>query len=276
MPSASLVRTRRTVLAATTAVVALLTLSGCFKADAHLTVHEDDTIDGVFTIALSKELLSMTGMTFEQVVGEDKPLGDVAIASQEPYDDGTYQGMTYTAARSPIAAFNDENATLTHTGGKFVYSSVMSFSDPDAAAPDPAVPMTGSVKIAMTFPGKVESANGTIDDETNTVTWTGDGTAPLEMEAVAADHADAFPVVLVAAGGGVLLLVAVVVVLLVVRARRRDDAPVLPPTWQVGPHTGPTSWTPVVSSHSGWTPSGPAAPQPPAGHVAGQGPYAGR
>ncbi|MDM7855263.1 LppM family (lipo)protein [Cellulomonas alba] len=249
-------RLRRALAATAVTAVAMLTLSGCLKADITMTVNADETIDGSMTIGLSKALLESTGQSAADVFAQgfsegDGPFDGVADQSSAPYDDGEYVGRTFTAHGMTLAQFNkqddgDDSMALEHVGDTYVLTGLLDFASgaQDAGQSGTTLPAgMGSVHVAFTFPGKVLESNGKIDG--NTVEWSGSATSKLELTATAEDHgAKPFPWLLAGIGGGVALLVVLAVVLLLVRRRHRrshDEDPAALPPFDLG---GGPSWGP--------------------------------
>ncbi|WP_444663422.1 LppM family (lipo)protein [Cellulomonas sp. CW35] len=206
----------------------LLTLSGCLKLDMDLTFHADDTVDGTVVLAVSSSLLESTGMTFDEAFGSEDPF-DGEATSSEAYEDGTYVGRTYHFADTPLAEFGDDDMKVTHEDGKFVVDGEL-----DLSAGGETGLSGGEVRVAFTFPGEVESSNGTIDG--STVTWEAQAGDVVQLDAVASDGtSDGFPVLTLVWVLVGLVVVAIVVVVTVVllrrRAARRDgvDAATVPP-----------------------------------------------
>ncbi|WP_181310986.1 LppM family (lipo)protein [Nocardioides campestrisoli] len=97
---------RRLITPALLAVTAMLALSGCVKLDAELEVHEDETVSGTMTLAMSKKAIAMVeemtegfgelGASLDEVTGEEgteEPDGSGTADLDLPDDDLT-KGMT--------------------------------------------------------------------------------------------------------------------------------------------------------------------------------------
>jgi hypothetical protein len=207
-----------------------LALTGCLKLSQDLTLNADDTVDGEITLAVSKQLLELSGQSEEEAISSitegDTPLPEGVEFETEPYDDGDFVGQTFVFSGAPLASFSGEGTdelSIVHEGDTFVVSGSLDLSQGSEGI-DPDDPTTQQllesfdVRISVTFPGAVESANGEIDGKT--VTWRPEFGENLELSAVgsAIDSGG---------GGGALLwiligaAVVVVVVLLVVLLSRR-------------------------------------------------------
>jgi len=200
----------------------LLTLSGCLKLDMNLTFNADDTVDGNVVFAVSSSLLDSAGVSFDDAFADEDPFEGQASRS-EPYEDDDYVGRTYFFDAIPLADFNDgDDLTVTHADGKFTVKGELDMSSGE----DGGMGMSGGeVVVKFTFPGKVESGNGTISG--NSVTWSGEAGDKLTFEAVASDGSgSSFPVLPVVLAVVGLVVVAVVVVVVVAASKRRkgDEA----------------------------------------------------
>jgi len=255
---------RRLLVGATTAVAALLALSGCFRIDMAVTVHEDDTVDGTAIIAVDKSVLSMTGGTIDDLVPDDAMSGDTVV---EPYAEGDLVGKKFTLKTMPLSKFNEDDdsesgsdLTIQHIGDTFVLDGTFDSGADDAGGTGAADLPDASVRFAFTFPGDVVEANGQIDEDTNTVTWSPkDLSAPLDMHAVAKDEpSSSIAPWMLYAGGGLALLVVLGVVVVIVRRSRRE-AEVVAPMFAYHPGTG----APAVGAYA--SAGQPGAPTPPTG-----------
>jgi hypothetical protein len=155
-------------------------LSGCFKFTMDLEVSDQDTISGDVVVALSKELQALAqdsggGETTDAFSG----LSGVEVTE---FDDGTFVGQQYSFSGLPIdeLALDDDASALTikREGDNLVVSGTLSFEDETA---DPAQEDdlgfgqaffdSADLRVAIKFPGEILETNGSIDEETNTITW---------------------------------------------------------------------------------------------------------
>lgn len=231
---------RRVAAGAASVVAAVLVLSGCYRVDMAVTIHSNETIDGSAIIAIDKSVLSMAGGTIDDVIPDDA-LDD--SGSVEPWTEGDLVGKKFTFEKTPISEFGDDDMKVTHEGDTFVMDGTLDMSSDEG---DDATASGGTVKVSFTFPGEIVEANGDIDEETNTVTWSPtDLSVPLEMHAVGKDGAAAGGVApwLYAVGAAALLLVAGAIALVVARSRRKP-APAGPEATDAAP-AGETVLTPT-------------------------------
>lgn len=260
----------RWVRALALAALMVVTLAGCYRIDMALTIHADNTISGQFTIAMNQQALSMSGQTVEGALPDDL-LG--FHADVEPYADGDLVGKTYTFTRQPLWAFADDTLSFRRNGSTYVVSGAFDLADDSGSRPS-----GGTVRLSVTFPGRVTQTNGQVSADGRTVTWTGDGSVPIEMDAVAedggflamADALLAIPIIRIPLTViGVVL--ALIIAVLIVRARRRASAgqPVAQvyyvwgaPQGATGPAKPPQQWTYGSAVPPGLSPPPPGPPPP--------------
>jgi hypothetical protein len=205
-------------------------LSGCFKFTMDLEISDQDTISGDVVVALSKELQALAqdsggGETTDAFAG----LSGVEVTE---FDDGTFVGQQYSFSGLPLdeLALDDEASALTikREGDDLVVSGTLSFED-ETADPAQADDLgfgqaffdSADLRVAIKFPGEIRETNGTIDEETNTITWIPKYGEANEISAVVySPRGVPIWVWWVAGGVGGLLVVAALVVLLVKRASR--------------------------------------------------------
>lgn len=153
-------------------------LTGCLKLNMDLEVATDDTVSGTAVIGFAKELLALTGGSFDDVLGDDSIVpSDIEGVSVEPYDDGKFIGQEVTFDGVGLEEFNREQVEqdalrIVREGDTFRMSGVLDFDTGDAGeAPiDGGELLEGAdVRITVSFPGEVLETNGERDG--NTVTW---------------------------------------------------------------------------------------------------------
>jgi hypothetical protein len=153
-------------------VVALL--SGCIRFTSTLEVTPENTVSGEYVVAVVEGTGADVGVSDRELAEDlwaDTGLG-AALANAEITDyaaDG-YTGIRVTFADQALTAFapTDQHWGIVREGDEFVVSGTVSggslpdeTDEPEGPAPD--------VRVALTFPGPVTSANGTISGRT--VTW---------------------------------------------------------------------------------------------------------
>lgn len=214
--------------------VAVLALTGCVKLDMDLDVQADNTVDGTMVFAVSKDLTELPGFNADDLSG---PLESPAAGkiTSKPYDDGTWVGTQMDFADVPLSEFGDatngDDLKITREGDQFTVSGTLNMAGDDTgtttAGFDPAtLGVNAEIRIRLTFPGAVVSANGTVDG--NSVTWTPKFGETVDITAVAnAEPSGSSSTWLVA--GGLLVGLLAVGGFLLAAMRRRDSAAPVPP-----------------------------------------------
>lgn len=228
--------TTRPIRALAVALLAVATLSGCFRFDMRVQVGEDDTVSGSYVVAVDRSVLEMTGQDVDELLGTgaDGPSGllgeDGGVqVREEPYEDEDAVGRQYVFDAVPFAVFNGEGMTLAHADGRYTLDGTLPASTGDT---DLGMSVQADIRIAFTFPGDVEETNGQVDpDDPRTVSWTGDGTQDLVLQAVASEAGAPWLGLAVAGGAGLLLAGGVVALVVVLVRRRRRRAAAAPPGW---------------------------------------------
>jgi hypothetical protein len=244
------------------AIVAM-TMTACLKLDMRIDLSSNDTASGTMTFALDKELVRLTGGSFDQLTGGETPLPSGVDVSSSDYEDDTFVGKTYTFHDVPIEQMSDstdaESLQIRRQGDTYVVSGVLDLTT-DALEGGAggqlgqAALQSAEVRVAITFPGPVQSATGQIDGRT--VTWmpkVGERTVLSAVgSAIGSDGVGAAVWIVIA-----LLVAAAVVagaVLVTRRNRRGSQAP-------MGSGWGGSGSTPIAPTA---TPAGPISGEPPA------------
>ena len=182
-----------------TTVLALFALAGCIKVNADLTLHDVDTVSGTVTIGYTAKALdllgALDGSTKDQFLTEERqylqsidlPAGQVWV---EPWQEGAYEGHIITFQRASIDAVHKALPYVTYSirqdDQDYSLSGNLDLSDIGdldySEAPELRDEYMGiSVAIALTMPGSVTEANGTISG--NTISWTGQAGQVIEFSA---------------------------------------------------------------------------------------------
>ncbi|PJI93748.1 LppM family (lipo)protein [Luteimicrobium subarcticum] len=239
--------------------VAVLALAGCGRLDADLRVNIDDTTDGTIVLAVPDRVATALGETpdalWQRVLDQHDlaaRLGDSATSA--PYHAGGYTGTKITLHATPLADLatavadgpGDETLTIARQaadrGDQFVVDVHLDLSaatlarlgDEDAGTASSAAggdaatasPAGDDVELALTFPGKVASADGTgASSSENTVTWSSsDGVLDGHAVAWSSNQGTRVPWYVFALPALVLATIVTLVLTTVARNRRRDAA----------------------------------------------------
>ena len=180
-----------------TAVIAL-GLSGCIKVDMDMKVGSNEKVDGTFVVALNEGVLNMMGQKPDEFiksmlkddVSKDVPKG--AKVTQTAYRKNGWAGVAIAYKDMPVTEFSKSAGKAAGgvgggkaaTGQDFVlkkvkdtyeftgkvdFSTGTSPAGKDKSTEAMMKQFKPEMRIKMTFPGKVISANGKISG--NSVTW---------------------------------------------------------------------------------------------------------
>lgn len=247
------------VLLTVASVLTVFALSGCLKMDADIEVHEDATVSGEMTMAMSKEMVKMLDSLAEEFGGDDAQESDddadeadgeffdsdeiPAGARVEPYEDDRFIGQKMTFSKITVDELNqsaetgddtdESDWTLVRQGDEFIFESVADFGSEDAAEASADEMDLGfdklledsEIRISVTFPGEVVEATGEIDG--NTVVWTPQFGEKVTLRAVAKAEGGTNWLLVAGAGVGVLVLLGVA---LLFAMRRKGTPPTAPGT----------------------------------------------
>jgi hypothetical protein len=217
---------------AAAACMLIMLMTGCIKLNMDLQLQSDDTVNGSVIFALNKQLLELTGKSFDDLTGGQAVVPSGVPVQASDYEDDQYSGKRYTFEDVPISQFSgdasDGSLSIVHQGDTFVVSGALDLSSADTSEIPNADQLLSSadISLAITFPGAVRSANagGTISG--NTVTWKPTFGQKNDIQAVGSA---------IATGGGSTLLwiliaagavIVIAVVALLLLARRRTNEPV--------------------------------------------------
>ena len=220
-------RLRSSGRAAAVCLLAIL-MTGCIKLNMDLQLQSDDTVDGSVIFAVNKQVLQLTGKSFDDLTGGQSAVPSGVPVQTSDYDDDQYSGKKYTFEDVPISRFSGDGSTdslsIVHQGDTFVVSGALDLSAADTSQipnADQAF-STADISLSITFPGAVQaaSAGGVISG--NTVTWKPTFGAKTEITATGSAIANGRGAAAVdpVRRRGVLIVLIVVLVLL---ARREAE-----------------------------------------------------
>lgn len=162
-----------------------LALSGCVKATADTTFHEDETFSQHAIVAyepsIADDVSERLGFDVDTVIGSlDESPEFLALQEEYPgqlsltdYDDGEMTGVELTVTNMPLEAFSEASeevlssvgvsASVTLADDQYVVSVTQSSSDALAllsVSPEQRELIAGAVDVSasLTFPGEVQSA----------------------------------------------------------------------------------------------------------------------
>jgi len=253
--------------------IALL-LAGCVKVNMDLEISPDNTVSGQAILAVDESLVELSGQTADQLF-QDLDLSDLPEgATVEPYEGGGFVGQQVNFDDVALSEFtggetlgaSGEELSITRVGDEFHVAGRLDMSGTEFSGGQ--VPQqlleTMEFKIAITFPGPVESSTGSVDG--NTVTWEPRIGQNTEIRAVAsAIPSGGSPWLLIALVAAGALILGAVVFLLVGRKRPVPaQGPIdgVPAVVDGGAVAGPIEETQTVPT------TAPQPPPPPSGEPA--------
>lgn len=263
-------RTRAALRPLAFGTIALL-LAGCVKVDMDLEISPDNTVSGQAILAVDQSVVELSGQSADELF-RDLDLSDLPEgATVEPYEGDGFVGQQVNFDDVALSEFtggetlgaSGEELSITRVGDEFHVAGRLDMSGTEFSGGQ--VPQqlldTMEFRIAITFPGPVESSTGSVDG--NTVTWEPRIGQNTEIRAVAsAIPSGGSPWLLIALVAAAALVLAAVLFLLVGRKR---PAPAEGPIDGVaadiddGVVAGPVEETPAVPT------TAPQPPPPPAG-----------
>lgn len=192
------------------ALLTMLTLSGCVRADADLEVSRANTISG--TIQILAPLADESEASMQAVAGQvttieqrvlpglrDQPGVTASAVTPEP---GLY-GTELVLDALPLEQLRLGEITLiSREESDFLVSGTLDATGqpdvPMAAAEGerPAGAAESSIRLALTFPGDVTDVAGSVDAavvDGPTVTWETTYDVPITLDATASATSSAFP-----------------------------------------------------------------------------------
>lgn len=209
---------RRTRLVLAAMLLAVLTLSGCYKADVKVTVNRNDTMSGDIFIGVgptagSEALDNLDPGTIMTIVPG-------AVVTDHK-DNSGYRGRNIKFTNVPLDSLSNPalkelvgvEIKVTRSGEQFILDGSFdgTLTQSSGAGQDAT-----QIHATFTFPGPVGETNGTIGEDNRTVTWAPAGGEKIEMTAVAAAVPANLMLTYVAYGAGSL-----VALILAVLAYRR-------------------------------------------------------
>ena len=182
------------------AAAVLFALAGCMTVDGQLEVGTDDTVTGEFVVAVERAALVDAGVSEEEFLlrlGDWNPLQRLpagGVAAVEPYVADHLIGKRYRYDHVPLETFGQGGSwRIQHVGNVYRVVGEVDFSGMAAEQSARATVEANrgwDVILQITFPGRVESANGQISGRT--VTWKPEFAERAKLAAEAADGSSRF------------------------------------------------------------------------------------
>jgi hypothetical protein len=217
----------------------VLSCTSCLKVDLALRLHSDDTVDGSMTYAVSRDLLTLTNSSPDALldqVASGQPLPPGVDYETTDYADASFVGKTLTFDGADIAAFQQggiggETLSIQRVGDTFQVSGEVDLTTSSTGPLQPGAAQLArdmQLRLAITFPGRVQAQTGGTITGPNTVTWTPTYGTKTEITATGSALGDRTggPILWIALAAAVVALA--VLVSVIVRRRRGVPTPAEP------------------------------------------------
>ena len=176
-------RLSRALVVVVVSLASVILLAGCLTFTADLSVDESDQVSGSIVVAFPQELI--------RVVDEDPDLSSwqkryesLPGATTRGFDQDGRVGNEVVLRDVPIGDFSTAGSgqaplRIVRSGDELLISGQFDFSrfDGDGDVEGTVVQASFSLfsppdmRVSITVPGEILSTNGTVDDETNTISW---------------------------------------------------------------------------------------------------------
>lgn len=233
-------RLSRAVAAVVGSLATAILLTGCLTFTADLSVNESDQVSGSIVVAFPQELVGLVDddpelsgwqKRYESLPGattrgfdRDGRIGNEVVLRDVSIEDFSTAG----SGRAPIRIVRSGDELL--ISGEFDFSRFDDAGDSDEAVVQASFSLFSppDMRVSITVPGEILSTNGTVDDDTNTISWRlrlgSENTLEArvlspEPSSFALGNSNAWLI------GGLGVLVGVVAGITVVAASRKRQAP---------------------------------------------------
>jgi hypothetical protein len=207
---------RRTRLVLAAMLFAVLTLSGCYKADVNVTVNRNDTMSGDIFIGVGPTAGSEAVDSLDP--GTIMTIVPGAVVTDHK-DNSGYRGRKIKFTNVPLDSLSNPalkelvgvDIKVTRSGEQFILEGSFDGTLTQSSGTSGAGQDATQIHATFSFPGPVGETNGTVGEDNRTVTWAPAGGEKIEMTAVAAAVPANLMLTYVAIGAGSLLVLVLVV-----------------------------------------------------------------
>lgn len=224
-------RTSRLIGLASACALAVVSLSGCLKLDADLTVNADATASGTLAVEFQKEAASFLGITDMASFEEGFASDELGTGGLEQFTDCTTSetdaAYVYTCTfENETFEGTDSPWTITKEGDLVTLRVVNEAQSGDDAAllGDASL---GSITVSATFPGPITAVSGDAVEKTSdtTATISGSLTDSIDSSVTSESSSGGFSVSSLLVILLALAVVALIVIVAVVLLMRRRKGP---------------------------------------------------
>lgn len=232
-------RRRVRVFAGSLAGLVAVTLGGCVTFAADLVVDTSDRVSGSIVVAYPEEIVALVNED-PRLSGWQKRYESLPGVSIRGVDRGGQVGNEVVLTNIPIEDFSTAGSgqppiRIIRDGDKLSVSGELDFTGYGDEADENEQIFSANfslfspadLRVSITVPGEIRSTNGTVDDETNTITWRLRLGQENPMEASVYSPLPAAPPAMLSwaiTGAVVIGIVVAGVIAFVVRRRRTSPA----------------------------------------------------
>ena len=249
-------RTSRLIGLAGACALAVVSLSGCLKLDADLTVNADATASGTLAVEFQKEAAGFLGISDLASFEENFSGEELGAEGLDNFTDCTTSetdaAYVYTCTfENEAFTEGDGPWTITKEGDLVVLRVVNEAQSGDDAALLGDANL-GSISVSATFPGPITAVSGDAVEKTSdtTATISGSLTESIDASVTAEASGGGFSVsalLVVLAALAVLALIVIVAVVLLMRRRKGSGADAAPVA-DAAPMPDPTAAATIAGS----------------------------
>ncbi len=249
-------RTSRLIGLAGACALAVVSLSGCLKLDADLTVNADATASGTLAVEFQKEAAGFLGISDLASFEENFSGEELGAEGLDNFTDCTTSetdaAYVYTCTfENEAFTEGDGPWTITKEGDLVVLRVVNEAQSGDDAALLGDANL-GSISVTATFPGPITAVSGDAVEQTSdtSATISGSLTESIDSSVTAEASGGGFSVsalLVVLAALAVLALIVIVAVVLLMRRRKGSGADAAPVA-DAAPMPDPTAAATIAGS----------------------------
>lgn len=176
-------RLSRALVVVVGSLASVIVLAGCLTFTADLSVSESDQVSGSIVVAFPQELVGLVDDDPE-LSGWQKRYETLPGVTTRGFDQDGRIGNEVVLREVPIADFSTAGSgqaplRIVRSGDELLISGEFDFSRFDGGGDTEETVVQASfslfsvpdMRVSITVPGEILSTNGTVDDDTNTISW---------------------------------------------------------------------------------------------------------
>ena len=155
-------------------------LSGCLKVDVDIDVSRFNTFSGTALVATADELDALDSLGLAPTARLGEVFRESPGVEIEDYREDGFSGEKAVFSAAPFSLlenYRDESSTLSlrRESQFIIFEGTFDFGSPGIAPEgfieQQTLELLSDINVSVSFPGEVVETNGTLEDATNTVTW---------------------------------------------------------------------------------------------------------